>query len=82
MSLYIRKEFQSLQQAIDSGSIWSMEGAAGRFAMDAMERGEVVLGRVSHRDFWGNRVPSRYEVKRGTLGSIGYARKQRDWANG
>lgn len=80
MSLYIRKAFQPLQAAIDSGSIWSMEGSAGRRAVLAIEDGDVVLGPVGHRDYWGNYVPSRYEVNRGTKGSIAYARKVRAYA--
>lgn len=78
MGLYIRKEYQSLQAAIDTGSIWSMEGSAGRWAMQSIENGEVVLGRRGCRDYWGNYIPSRYEVKRGTKGSIGYAQNMRE----
>lgn len=84
MSLYIRKEFQTLQSAIDSGSIWSMEGSAGRGAMRAIENGDVVLGTLGRLDYYGNYIPSRSEVHRGTKGSIAYARKVRairrdDW---
>lgn len=74
MSLYIRKDYQNLQAAIDTGSIWMMEGSAGRWAMQSIENGEVVLGPKPSRDYWGNYVPSRYEIKPGTKGSIGYAR--------
>lgn len=80
MGLYIRKEFRGLQAMIDSGQVWFMEGSAGRGAMQAIENGDVVLGPVPRSDYWGNYIPSRYEVKRDTKGSIGYARKAREFA--
>ena len=62
-----------LQQLIDSGMAWRLEGAVGRAAMDAIEAGHCVLGPEGHRDYWGNYVPSRYEVVPGTKGSVEYA---------
>lgn len=62
-----------LQALIDSGMAWRMEGHIGRQAMAAIEAGECILGEQGHRDYWGNRVPSRYEVKPGTPGSPEYA---------
>lgn len=62
--------FKKIQSAINDGSIWLFEGSAGRAASDALSNGECVLGRVGHRDYWGNYVPSRYEVKKGTKGSV------------
>lgn len=62
--------YAALQRRIDDGSIWRFEGSAGRAAMDALRAGACMLGEVSHRDYYGNRIPSRYEVKDGTTGSI------------
>lgn len=62
----------SLQGMINSGSIWHMEGSAGRGAMAAIESGEACLGHRAHADYWGNRVPSRHEVEPGTKGSPEY----------
>jgi hypothetical protein len=45
--------------------------------MAAIENGDAVLGPEGHRDYWGNYVPSRHEVKPGTLGSIEYANRLR-----
>ena len=75
--------FRALQRRINDGSIWHFEGSAGRAAMNAIESGYCVLGRTGQQDFWGNYIPSRSQVKRGTKGSVGYARKlQGDrWAN-
>lgn len=67
--------FKALQRRINDGSIWSLEGSAGRAAMDAITNGCCVLGRVGCRDYYGNYIPSRFEVKAGTKGSTAYARK-------
>lgn len=64
-----------LQQLIDSGMAWRLEGSVGRAAMDAIERGDCVLGEEGHRDYWGNYVPSRHEVQPGTKGSVEYAER-------
>lgn len=64
------------QGFIDNGSAWLMEGSIGRTAMELIEAGACVLGHEGHRDYWGNYVPSRYEVKPGTKGSEEYARER------
>jgi hypothetical protein len=61
--------FQSL---IDSGNAWRLEGSVGRQAMDLIEEGKCMLGEVGHRDYFGNYVPSRFEVEPGSRGSIEY----------
>jgi hypothetical protein len=58
-----------LQKLINSGQAWKLEGAVGRACMAMIEAGECMLGEVGHRDYWGNYVPSRYEVEAGTKGS-------------
>ena len=68
----------SIQQLIDSGTAWLLEGHVGRQCMAAIENGYAVLGPVAHRDYWGNRIPSRTEVVPGTLGSIEYANRLRE----
>lgn len=66
------------QAWIDSGTAWQLEGSVGREAMSLIEAGHCVLGEVGHRDYWGNYVPSRHEVKPGTLGSAEYAERMRE----
>ena len=61
------------QDMINSGQVWLMEGSVGRTAMNLIEQGYCVLGEEAHRDYWGNRIPSRFEVQTGTKGSIEYA---------
>ena len=58
------------QQAINDGSIWKMEGSAGRTAMDYLESGVCMLPKVAHYDYYGNRVPSRDELEKGTKGTF------------
>lgn len=71
-------EDMTIQDLIDSGLAWKLEGFIGRQCMDAIEAGQAILGPVGHRDYWGNYVPSRDEVQPGTKGSVEYAR-ERGW---
>lgn len=59
----------ALQEAVNTGVAWKLEGAVGRAAMNAIEAGQIALGETGHRDYWGNYVPSRHEVEPGTKGS-------------
>lgn len=62
----------NMQELINSGTAWQLEGSVGRSAMALIESGECMLGEEGHRDYWGNYVPSRHEVKSGTKGSSEY----------
>ena len=75
--------FASLQRAINSGSAWSFQGSYGRAMMDAIEAGRCMLGKEPARDYWGNRIPARHEVKAGTKGSPEYVHNAygADWAD-
>lgn len=64
---------EGVQQLIDSGQGWLLEGSVGRALSAAIEDGAAVLGPVEHRDYWGNRIPSRDQVQPGTKGSVRYA---------
>jgi len=70
--------FAPMQDLIDVGTAWTMEGSVGREAMTMMEAGHVVLGEAAHRDYWHNHVPSRYDVEPGTKGSVAYALAQQE----
>lgn len=67
---------QSYQELINSGMAWKLEGAVGRQAMALIEDGFCTLGEEAHVDYWGNRVPSRHEVKPGTKGSQEYVNER------
>jgi len=71
-----REEYiEAMQELINSGTAWRLEGSVGRECMSLIEAGECMLGEEGHRDYWGNYVPSRYEVKAGTKGSAEYCER-------
>jgi hypothetical protein len=63
--------FLSLQRAINSG-MWGMQGSYGRAMMEAIKAGYCMLGTKSARDYYGNVIPSRNDVKPGTKGSYDF----------
>lgn len=64
--------FDAIQVAINGGSAWSLQGSVGRTLMEAINEGAVLLGKEPAYDYYGNRIPSRDEVKEGTKGSYGF----------
>ena len=73
--------YTSVQRAINSGSAWSFQGSYGRTMMAAIESGRCLLGKDGARDYYGNYIPSRDEVREGTKGSISYVEAEMggDW---
>lgn len=65
----LESPFKDAQELVNSGMAWKMEGSVGRSCMDAINSGAIMLGENGHRDYYGNYVPSRHEVKAGTKGS-------------
>lgn len=66
--------FYDMQKSINSGIVWKMEGSAGRAAMDALRSGACYLPTKATTDYYGNRIPSRNELKDGTKGTLGNAK--------
>lgn len=64
--------YLALQRAINSGSAWSFQGSYGRAMMAAIEAGDCMLGKNPARDYYGNFIPSRDQVKPGSKGSYEY----------
>jgi len=62
-----------LQGMIDNGTAWKMEGSCGRAAMQALESGACFLPEQAFSDYWGNRVPSRNDLKEGSKGTMSNA---------
>jgi len=75
--------YYAIQCAINSGTAWSMQGSYGRTMMATIESGQCMLGRDQARDYYGNTIPSRDDVKQGTKGSYQYVVKQfgLEWAD-
>lgn len=67
--------YSEFQDMINSGLIWRMEGSMGRMAMSLLESGACMLPRESHRDYYGNQVPSRDMLKDGTKGTFGNCKR-------
>lgn len=63
------KDAKALQQVVNDGTAWLMQGSFGREVMRRMESGDIMLGQIARCDFWGNRIPSRDDVLAGTKGS-------------
>lgn len=59
-----------MQQTINGGTAWKFEGSCGRAMMESITAGVALLGKQSARDYYGNYIPSRYDVKPGTKGSF------------
>jgi hypothetical protein len=76
------EQAKAVQAMINSGSCWSMEGSVGRQMMSFISSGLCLLGTERARDYWGNVIPSRDDVKSGTKGSFDFVANARgeDWA--
>ena len=61
--------YNELQDMINSGLAWKMEGSYGRMAMQSLEQGMCMLPKESKVDYYGNRIPSRNDLKKGTKGT-------------
>ncbi len=75
--------YNVVQAAINDGTAWQLQGAYGRELMAAIENGFCMLGRDAVKDYWGNTIPSRFDVKPGTKGSYEFVvdAMGEDWAN-
>lgn len=59
-----------MQEHINSGQAWLMDGKTGRKAMEYLSIGACILPLKAHYDYWGNEYPSRTKVNAGDLGSL------------
>lgn len=65
-------EISDMQKYIESGQVWQMNGSYGRAAMNGLKKGIYFLPAVSHKDYYGNKIPSRYEIKEGSWGTVDF----------
>lgn len=68
-SAQIQSGYHKMQEMIDSGLVWRLEGSMGREASRLLEIGACMLPKMPHRDYYGNRIPSRDDLKKGTKGT-------------
>ena len=61
---------KQMQDLINSGDAWRLEGSYGRAAMANLESGACMLPKESHRDYYGNTVPSRDMLQDGSKGTL------------
>jgi len=58
-----------MQDAINDGSAWYLEGSIGRSAMRTLELGLTLLPKKSFLDYYGSQIPSRDMLKKGSMGT-------------
>ena len=62
--------YEDIQDQIISGEIWMFEGSVGRMAIRLLTAGVCYLPEVATQDAYGNRIPSRNDLKAGTKGTL------------
>lgn len=62
--------FSDMQELINKGHAWTLEGSVGREASRLLDSGACMLPKVPRRDYYGNTVPSRDMLKPGTKGTF------------
>jgi len=67
--------FTEIQNHINTGTAWHLEGSFGRQAMALLESGACMLPLEPKGDAYGNTVPSRDMLKDGTKGTLGNSKK-------
>ncbi len=66
---------RELQEWVDSGLAWHLEGFIGRSASDALAAGALVLSPQRTRDYWGTPIPAYTDLvdEVGSSGSVANA---------
>jgi hypothetical protein len=63
------------QIAVNDGSAWRLQGSYGREAMALIDAGHIMLGKVAQQDYYGNLLPARTDVVKGSKGSAAYVKE-------
>jgi len=77
LSLQKQYGFRQIQNNINSGICWQLEGSVGREAMALLDSGACMLPLVKHYDYYRNTVPSRDMLAKGSKGT--YQNSQKFW---
>jgi hypothetical protein len=77
----MQKEYDvfGIQAMINSGDCWKLEGSVGRYASNLLDVGVCMLPKKHMKDYYGNRVPSRDDLKSGTKGT--YLNSKNFWSD-
>jgi hypothetical protein len=72
--------YRSIQRAINEGA-WILQGSYGRDMMGAIEDGYCLLGKKQFIDYYGNIIPSRFQVTSKSKGSMEFVKKNmgKEW---
>ena len=62
--------FSDMQELINTGTAWKLEGSVGREASSLLDSGACMLLKSAKFDYYGNRVPSRDDLEKGTKGTF------------
>lgn len=62
--------YLEIQEMINTGLAWQMEGSIGRSAMRALESGACYLPTKTYRDYYGNVIPDRNLLEEGSTGTL------------
>jgi hypothetical protein len=63
-------EYLGLQEMINTGIAWKLEGSIGREAMAALESGACYLPTKTYKDYYGNVIPDRNLLEEGSKGTL------------
>tara|TARA_R110002074_G_scaffold87945_4_gene194073 strand:- start:4177 stop:4458 length:282 start_codon:yes stop_codon:yes gene_type:complete len=69
-ALQTENGLDDVQNIINNGSAWRMEGSVGRMAMEYLKSGACFLPDEGCTDYYGNKIPSINEVEEGSVGSL------------
>lgn len=68
---------EETQERINNGIAWRLEGSVGRHAMSLLNSGACMLPKKTFYDYYGNAVPSRDVLQKGSKGT--YHNSVRFW---
>ena len=68
--LQIEYGMSDVQDMINDGSAWTLEGSVGRYAMRCLEEGACFLPNEHFYGAYGNKIPRRGSIKEGSVGSL------------
>lgn len=63
------------QELINEGRAWTLQGHYGRTAEWFIENGFCALGLKAKKTYWGQTIPSRFEITPGAPGSVEYVKE-------